>query len=64
MCELTPRLLVQVNVVVMRGLNDSESADFVELTRAFIEHIPLLFIPDLTPSSTLAGECCGDAWNQ
>lgn len=38
--------LVQVNVVVMRGVNDDEIADFVELTRdrsinvRFIEYMP------------------------
>lgn len=39
-------LLLQVNVVVMRGVNDDEIADFVELTRdhainvRFIEYMP------------------------
>lgn len=39
-------VLVQVNVVVMRGVNDDEIADFVELTRhravnvRFIEYMP------------------------
>lgn len=41
-----PPLCVQVNVVVMRGVNDDEVADFVELTRhapinvRFIEYMP------------------------
>jgi cyclic pyranopterin phosphate synthase len=39
-------LLLQVNVVVMRGINDDEMEDFVELTRhlpvnvRFIEYMP------------------------
>lgn len=43
-CEIPP--FIQVNVVVMRGVNDDEICDFVELTRQqpinvrFIEYMP------------------------
>ena len=44
--KFSRHLFVQVNVVVMRGVNDDEIADFVELTRdrpinvRFIEYMP------------------------
>jgi len=45
-CAVLCCVVVQVNVVVMRGVNDDEVADFVELTRhdpvnvRFIEYMP------------------------
>lgn len=44
--DISCLLLLQVNVVVMRGINDDEMEDFVELTRhqpvnvRFIEYMP------------------------